>query len=127
PLRAAGQRQVEDVAAALVGMAPVIRIVGCRIGMDRGEEYLVMAGNDILRAVAVMIVDVEDRDALLGGERADRGVAEVGVAAEIIATGMVAWRRPQGEGASLPAKNRLKRRKRRLCTPVCGVPCAWSD
>src|SRR3546814_10193025 len=53
------QRQVERGAVAgalavLVGMAPVERIIGRRIGMERREEHVAAVPEDILRAVAVM-------------------------------------------------------------------------
>ena len=67
PVGAAGQGEVERRAfarafAALVGMAPVKGIVGARVGVDRGEEDVRIPIEDILRPVAVMIVDIEDRD-----------------------------------------------------------------
>ena len=64
----ARQRQVEIVAeagalAALVGMAPEERIEAHRVGMERDGQHVGARVEDALRAVAVMQVDVEDRDA----------------------------------------------------------------
>ena len=116
---AARQRQVERRAlavalAGLVGMAPEERIVGRRIGVDRGEEDVAALVENVLGAVAVMIVDVEDRDRAvpaatrrLGG---DRGIVEVAIAAEIIAPGMMAGRAAQGEGGALAGRARRRAR-----------------
>ena len=106
---AARQRQVQRRAfafalAGLVGMAPEIGIVHPRIGVDRDEQDVAAGVEDVLGAVAVMIVDVEDRDPPpargdrgLGG---DRGVVEVAIAAEIVGAGMVAGRAAEREGGA---------------------------
>src|SRR3546814_2429626 len=69
--------------AALVGVAPIEGIVGARVGVDRGEEDARIRVEDVLRAVAVVIVDVEDRDraeaAAVRLARRDRGVVEVAI------------------------------------------------
>src|SRR3546814_3694848 len=78
--------------AALVGMAPVKGIVGARVGVDRGEEDGGILVEDVLGPVAVVIVDVEDRDraeaAVLRRARRDRGGVEVAIAAHLVAAGM---------------------------------------
>ena len=98
---AARQRQVQRFAGAfsaagLVGMAPEERIVGRRVGVDRREQNVGALVENVLRAVAVVIVDVEDRDPQTPrSERrfgSDRDIVEVGIAAEIICASMMAWR-----------------------------------
>jgi hypothetical protein len=64
------QRNVEVGAepcalAALIGVAPNMRIVEGRIGVDGNGEDAAPFIEDALRAVAVVDVDVEDRDALV--------------------------------------------------------------
>src|SRR6185437_11967357 len=118
-------------AAALVGMAPEDGVIGRRVCMDAREEDVVAAGEYVLRAVAVMIIDIEDRDALPPrGERglgADRGVVQVGIAAEVIAAGVVPRRAGEGEGAAFAAEHRRQPRERGLHAPVAGLPGARAD
>src|SRR3546814_13331698 len=69
-------------------MAPVERIIGRRIGMERREEHVAAVPEDILRAVAVMVIHIEDRDArhaaVAGRLRGDRSGVEMAIAAQII-------------------------------------------
>ena len=132
PPGAARKRQVQDVAFALVGMAPEEGIVGRGIGVDRGEEDIFAAGENVLRAVAVVIVDVEYRDPSLARQQrrfgADRGMVQIGIAAEIIAAGMMSWRTGKGEGAALAARIAVKARNA-VCAlqytrPMCRVRSA---
>ncbi len=95
-------------------MAPVEGIVGRRIGMDRGVEDIAARPENVLRAVAVMIVDIEDRDPIgpgiarrLGG---DGGGVEVAIAAEIIGAGMMAGRAAEREGGAVARPYRIQRR-----------------
>ena len=65
--RTRSERQVEIEAlarpvAALVVIAGIERIIVRRIGMDRDRQHIVTTIEDLLRAVAVMGIDVEDRD-----------------------------------------------------------------
>ena len=55
-----------------------------------------------------MIVDIEYCDALSGRNRADGGVAEIGIAAEIIRSGVMSWRTAQGETGPFVAFHRLQ-------------------
>ena len=100
-LGAARQRQVECRAFAfaiadLVGVTPEEGIVGRRVGMERGVEDIAALPENVLGAVAVMIVDVEDGDApdaavarQLGG---DGGDVDMALAAIMVAAGMMAGR-----------------------------------
>src|SRR5512142_3339403 len=64
PVGTARQRQVQDIPFALVFMAPEERIVPRRIGMNRSEEDVLPTSEYVLCSIAVMIVDIEDRDPL---------------------------------------------------------------
>jgi hypothetical protein len=78
----------------------------------------------------VMIIDVEDRDALAGGAGGfggDGGVVEVAIAAQIIGAAMVAGRTAQGEGVALARQHRLRRREGGLRPPISAVPGAGTD
>src|SRR5438105_8179168 len=98
---AARQRQVQVAAEAramapLVGVAKVERILGDRVAVDRGGEHVVALVEDALRAVAMVVVDVDDRHAR--GARVAQGlcgegrVVEKAVAAEEVGAGVVARR-----------------------------------
>jgi len=70
--------------------------------VDRGEEYVVALIEDVLGAVAVVVVDIEDGHpgaALvkegLGG---NRGIVQVAVAAHDFSSGVVPWWAAQSEG-----------------------------
>src|SRR3546814_10140820 len=93
-------------------MAPVKGIVGARVGVDRGEEDGGILVEDVLGPVAVVIVDVEDRDraeaAVLRRARRDRGVVEVAIAAHIVAAGMMAGRAAEREGVARIAAGQLR-------------------
>ncbi len=43
-------------------MAPEVGVLGVGVGVKGEEEDVITAVEDILRAVAVMVVDVEDGD-----------------------------------------------------------------
>ena len=100
----ARQRDVEVLAcpgalAGLVGPAEEVRVVAVRVGVDRDVADVAAAPEDLLAAVAVVVVDVEDRDPLAGrpDDRLgrDRGVVEEAVAAVHRARGVVAGRTAQ--------------------------------
>ena len=116
----ARQRQVEIVAeagpfAALAGMAPEERVEAHRIGMDRDGEHVRPCVEDALRAVAVMQVDVEDRDArggpaqMLGG---DGRIVEEAEAAGDIGEGVMAGRTAERIGGRLARLHGLGGRDR---------------
>ena len=132
PVGPARERQIEDVTRALVGMAPEKRIIDRRVGVDRGEGDVLSPRENVLRSIAVMIVDIEDRNARSArGERGlggDRGSVEIGIATEIIAPGMVPRRASQREGVALPIDEHcVERGERGLRAPVAGFPCSCAD
>jgi hypothetical protein len=62
------QRQIQVVAmarafAAFIGMAQIERVFVARIGVDGDEQHIVAVVEDALRAVAVVVVEIEDGDA----------------------------------------------------------------
>lgn len=71
--------------------------------MDRGEQHVAALVEDVLGAVAVVVVDIEDGDFLAAlveeGLGSDGGIVQVAVATHQVAGGVVAWRTAQGEGA----------------------------
>src|SRR5690606_3759927 len=73
---------------------------------------------DRLRAIAVMVVDVEHGDPLSAGVthplRGDRGVVEETVAAVIVCSSMMARRPAQSEGSTLAAAHPLRRCERAI-------------
>src|SRR3546814_15818234 len=93
-------------------MAPVERIVGPGIGVDRDEQDVAAVVEDVLRTVAVVIVDVEDHGAARTG--IDRGlggdgrVVEVTITAEIVGDGMMAGRAAEGEGGPLTGQHQTE-------------------
>src|SRR6187551_699646 len=110
PASPARQRQIEVGAlaftvAGLVGAAPEEGIVGCWVGMDRGEGDVGAAVEDVLRSVAVMVVDIEDRDLRAAAcnrcLRGDGGIVQVAIAAEIVGAGVMPRRSAQAKGATL--------------------------
>ena len=106
-------------------MAPEVRIIHARIGVDGGEEDVAARPEDILRAIAVMIIDIEDRDPPAGlGRRLgrDRRIVEVAIAAEIVAPGMMARRATQGERRPLACQHRIERSERGLGGPIGALP-----
>ena len=91
--------------AALVRIAEIVGIFGVRIAVDAGELHIRALVEDGLRAVAVVVVDVEHGDALHARVaqrlRGNGGVVEEAVAPEEIRAGMVARRAREGEGRAL--------------------------
>ncbi|MNL10451.1 hypothetical protein D3C87_1312500 [compost metagenome] len=130
PARTGGQRIVEvepfaSAFAAFIFIAEEEREFGFRVAMDRGEQHVAALVENRLGAVAVVVVDVEDRDLFvalieerLGG---DGGVVEVAITAHQIAGGVVSRWTAQGEsrtGAALDfrlgGERNLRRAVRRL-------------
>ena len=65
------------------------------IGVERHEQHVVAVVEDLLRTVAVVIVDVDDRDARAAVDpclSGDRGVVQVAVARERIRRGVMTGR-----------------------------------
>jgi hypothetical protein len=107
--------QVEVVAlslvhALLVGVADEVGVVGLGVDMDRGVEDVAAAVKDLLRAVAVMGIDIEDRDAaepLAQTLGADGGVVEIAES-----------RGPVGAGVGLYAASIV-------LSATMGIPLLW--
>ena len=105
PVGSARQWQVKRRAFAFAGpgfvrMAPEEGIIGRRVRMDRGKGDVGAIVEDVLSAVAVVIVHVEDRDSSAGSGGMlgrDGRIAEVGITAEIVRAGMMSGRAAQGE------------------------------
>ncbi|MND69235.1 hypothetical protein D3C80_607000 [compost metagenome] len=107
PARTCGQRivEVEALAGALaqfVFIAEEERKLGFRVAMDRGEQHVAAFVEDRLRAVAMVVIDVEDRDLFVAliEERlsGDGRVVEVAITPHQIAGGVVSRWTAQGEG-----------------------------
>ena len=57
-----------------MGVAPEEGIEPCRIGVDRQREDIVARIEDALRAVAMMQIDIDDRDPVVGLAQVLRGL-----------------------------------------------------
>ena len=84
---------------------------------------------DRLRAVAVVVVDIEHRHSLgtavAQGLRGQRGVVQEAVAAEEVGPGVVAGRARQRQGAAgLALRHGTRRRERTGRTGACGEPAS---
>ena len=110
PVGAPAHRQIDVEALALafpalVGMAEEIGIFLHRVGVEVHHQHVAAGIEDLLRAVAVMIIDIEDRDparAIVAQPlRGDRGVVDEAIAAGEAGAGMVARRPAQREGGAL--------------------------
>src|SRR3546814_1638715 len=88
--------------AGLVGEAQEERELLLRVGVDRDRQHVVATVEDLLRAVAMVIVDVEDRDPARAGIaerlRRDCRIVEEAIAAIEIGAGMMARRPAEREG-----------------------------
>ena len=91
--------------AALVGEAGEIGVFVLGMAVQRAEQQIAATIEDLLRAVAVVEIDVEDRDACSAAvdERLGRdgGVVEEAVAAVEVVAGMVTGRTAEREGGAL--------------------------
>ena len=72
--RPGAERQVQVLAGpcplpGLVGAAEEVRVRPLRVGVDRHVAHVATAPEDLLGAVAVVVVDVEDRDPLAASPR----------------------------------------------------------
>ena len=113
------QRQVEIVAGAradpgLVAEAGEIGIGEARMAVDRDGEHVGAGVEDLLLAVAVVIVDVEDGDAAVAREQVggDRRVVEIAEAAEGARLGVVAGRAHQSVSEVGALQHLLRRGQR---------------
>ena len=84
--------------------------------VNRVKRHARVVQQNILRAVAVMHVEIKHRDAFgagrLGGERGDGGVAQIAEAHHLIARGVMAGRTHQAEN-SFPGLRAFEREQRR--------------
>ena len=99
--------------------------------MDAGVEDVTPFPEDILRTVAVMIVDVEDRDprttGVARGLGGDRGGVEVTIAAAIVAAGVMAGWAAECEGCAVARQHGMRGGERRLRAPVARGPAVTRD
>ena len=86
--------------AGLVDIPPIERILIGWICVDGNEERSVRIVKDVLGAIAVVVVDIEDGDASVRGEcrGSQRGIVEIAIATKIIAAGVVTGRPTEGIG-----------------------------
>ena len=135
--RAAHWQRVVEVAAfarafsMLVGIAEEERKFIGRVAVDRGEEHIVAAIENVLGAVAMVIVDVKNSHALhalihksLSG---DGGVIQVAVAAHQLPGSVMTRRAAQGKGAVCAVGDGLLGAQRHLCCTVSRLPGASGD
>src|ERR1700733_1926251 len=98
--------------------------------MDRREEHVAAAIENILRAVAVMIVDVENRrtQARIDQPLCRNGdIVEIAIAAEHVRARVMSRRTGQGEGRALALSDRVRGRKRDIGARARGVPGSLRD
>ncbi len=98
--------------------------------MDRDGEHVGPFVEDALRAVAVMDVDVEDRDTLVLQAQVrgcDRAVVEKAEAAGEIAIGVMAGRTAKRVGRALAVHDELRRRRRDIGGRAGSGPGAGAD
>lgn len=91
--------------AGFILMAEETGIFVQRVGMEADHLHIAAPVEDLLSPVAVMVVDIEDRDArrslLPEPLRGDRGVVEEAVAAHEAGACVMAGRAAQREGRAL--------------------------
>src|SRR4029078_8246668 len=80
--------------ARFVGVAPEVGVLGVGFGVEGDEEDVAAGVEDVLGAVAVVVVDVEDGDAGFAGHDealgGGGGVVEVAEASAVVGAGVVA-------------------------------------
>ena len=113
----------EALTYSFAGFVGVARKVGeghVRVAVERGEQHVVTAIEDLLGAVTVMKIHVENRDtALASVQRAlgsDGGIIEKAVAAELIHRRVVARRSAQAEGRLASSEGMIDCRQRGIFT-----------
>ncbi|CAI8721592.1 hypothetical protein EMIT0215P_110214 [Pseudomonas serboccidentalis] len=136
PAGACRQRVVEVEAftgafAVLIVVTEEERKLGFRVAVDRGEQHVAARVENRLGAVAVVIVDVEDRDLLvalveerLGG---DGSIVEVAITAHQVTGGVVSRRTAQGEGTACTALDLRLGGESDLRSAVGRLPGAGGD
>ena len=136
PSGSQGEREVVGAANAATGASfgretREERIFVDRVGMQRDEADVVAVIEDVLGAVAVVIVDVEDRDAgtVVGpGGRGDGGVVQKAVATVGVNSGMMTGgARQRVRGVRVPAEHRTPCTQRHVDGADRGRPRAGED
>ena len=124
-------RALARSASALDGVAAEVRIDAGRVAMEADVEDVRPLPEDLLRAVAVMEVDVEDGDALRAAREdrlgRDGRVVEEAVAADEGATGMVARRTAEGVRERLSRQHAVEGGQRDVDRGVGGSRGAGDD
>ncbi len=127
------KRQVEietvtGTLATFVRVAEEKRVFLLRVAVNRDEQDVAASIEDRLRAVAVMVIDIENRDAfgaavdeVLCG---DRGIIEETIAAEVVSSGMVARRAAQRKDPVFTVEENLGAGQCHVGGGCCGVPGA---
>ena len=102
--------------AGLVAKAGEIGIGEARMAVDRDGEHVGARIEDLLLAVAVVIVDVEDGDAPVARQHVggDRRIVEIAEAAEGARLGVMAWRAHQSVGEVGALEHLLRRGQRAI-------------
>ena len=119
-LRAHGQRVVAvgvdpGPLAPLVGVAGEERVLLAGVAVQVGDQHVAPGPEDVLGAVAVVVVDVDDRHpvqpAVEQGLGRGRGVVDEAVAAVEVEGGVVARRPAEREGGPLAAQDQVDPRE----------------
>ena len=88
--------------AGFGGVAPEVGVLGVGVGVEGGEEDIAAVVEDVLRAVAVVVVDIKDGDTFHAGEEemlcGDGSIVEEAEAAAVVGAGVVAGGAAEGVG-----------------------------
>ena len=133
-VHAGRERQVPVLAlpgalADLVGPTEEIRVLAVRVRVDRDVAHVVPTPEELLRAVAVMKVHIEDPDPLAGGPSKgvgrDRGVVEEAVAGVQGTCGVMPRRPAQPVDGGLTPEHEIGRGEGHIHGPARGGvgPC----
>ena len=124
-------RPLSIVASGFIGIAHEERELMGRVGMDRNRQNITALIEYILRAIAMMIVDIKDRDLfralgdhVLGG---DGGIVQEAIATVSVGMGMMSRRTRQRKGGLIVAPGRLGGRDHCLGAPIGGLPGSLRD
>ena len=105
--------------------------VDARVGVERREQHVLAAAEDLLRAVAVVVVHVEDGDPRASFVdqvlRGDGGVVQIAVTAHRCCRRMVAGRPAEREHAGCAVEQRAGTGERHVGAALDRVPRARGD
>ena len=114
--------------AQFVQVAQKERVFGVRVSVDAGEEHIGPVVEDGLRAVAVVVIDVEHGNAWYAAVpqclRRQRRIVHETVAAKEVGARVVARRAAQGERRARAVSNSLRRVQRAERTLTRRLPRA---